>query len=239
MAEAYEDEEEVWKCAKHPPRSSRSRRPRYGICHRCLRERLAALCPHCGDARRPCSCGACSSTTAADSSSSSSSTIKRSGSVSRISNFLFESSSSNTAEPSLRRSRSLAVAIPFLRSSTNRHPPPPAAASDKAAPTPAPSFWSILKGGGGASAKKKDGVAAGEEEDGEQLRRRMMMRKSRSVAVTSADAGRPSSWKGSGVGRGWHFPSPMKVFRQSKISARGGGGGGLMQGSERSPLDRG
>ncbi|CAI0541965.1 unnamed protein product [Linum tenue] len=221
MAEAYEDEEEVWKCAKHPPRSSRSRRPRYGICHRCLRERLAALCPHCGDARRPCSCGACSST-AADSSSSSS-TIKRSGSVSRISNFLFESSSSNTAEPSLRRSRSLAVAIPFLRS--------------KAAPTPAPSFWSILKGGG-ASAKKNDGVAAaGEEEDGEQLRR-MMMRKSRSVAVTSADAGR-LSWKGSGGGRGWHFPSPMKVFRQSKISARGGGGGGLMQGSERSPLDRG
>ncbi|CAI0551311.1 unnamed protein product, partial [Linum tenue] len=152
---------------------------------------IAALCRHCGDARRPCSCGACSST------------------------------SSNTAEPSLRRSRSLAVAIPFLRSSTNRHPPH-AAASDKAAPTPAPAFWAILKGGG-ASAKKKDDVAAAEEEEeGEQLRR-MTMRKSRSVAVTSADAGR-SSWKGSGGGRGWHFPSPMKVFRQSKSSARGGGG---------------
>ncbi|CAL1406579.1 unnamed protein product [Linum trigynum] len=116
---------------------------------------------HCGDARRPCSCGACSSSTAADSSSSSS-TIKRFGSVSLISNFLFESSSSNTAEPSLRRSRSLAVAITFLRSPTNHHPPPAAAASVKAAPTP--SFWSILKGGG-ASAKKKDGVAAGEEEE--------------------------------------------------------------------------
>ncbi|CAN0905373.1 hypothetical protein LINGRAHAP2_LOCUS23625 [Linum grandiflorum] len=188
MAAAYVDEEQVWKCASHP-----SRRRRIGICHRCLRERLTALCPDCADVR-PCSCS---------SSSSSSSSIEN-------------------AEPSLRRSRSLA--IPFLRSSS-RHP---AGIDKKSTPSPTPSIWSVLKG----SRKKQEEVIKIKEE--KEVPRMTMMRKSRSVAVTALDSGRSDqSSRG-----GWHFPSPMKVFRRQSISSRPPAGGVLLV-HERPPLPRG
>ncbi|KAG6396928.1 hypothetical protein SASPL_143087 [Salvia splendens] len=46
----YVEEEEVWKCPKHP-----SKRRRSGICPTCLRDRLGNLCPICHNAR-PCPC---------------------------------------------------------------------------------------------------------------------------------------------------------------------------------------
>lgn len=92
MALYLMEEEEAWKCPKHPSKKQRS-----GVCSACLRHRLGVLCPNCADSR-PCSCP---SNTVSSSSSSSSS-------------FSFFSD----GEPSLRRSRS--VSIPFLRSGSLR-----------------------------------------------------------------------------------------------------------------------
>ncbi|KZV28968.1 hypothetical protein F511_07528 [Dorcoceras hygrometricum] len=88
MALYLMEEEEAWKCPKHPSKKRRS-----GVCPACLRHRLGILCPNCANSR-PCSC---LSNTASSSSSSSSSFFTSSG-----------------GEPSLRRSRSAAVT--FLRS---------------------------------------------------------------------------------------------------------------------------
>ncbi|CAN1145159.1 hypothetical protein LINPERHAP2_LOCUS14532 [Linum perenne] len=190
------DEEQVWKCASHP-----SRRRRIGVCHRCLRERLTALCPDCADAR-PCSC---SSSSASDDS------------IGRV----------VESEPSFRRSRSLA--IPFLRSSS-KHP----ADSVKKAASPAPSIWSVLKGSRRKHEHELDEMKIKKKEgdgDEEERTRVMMMRKSRSVAVTALDSGRSES-------RGWHFPSPMKVFRRQSINPSRPGGAALLV-HERPPLPRG
>ncbi|KAM2691299.1 hypothetical protein EV2_005715 [Malus domestica] len=62
MAAVYVDEEEVWKCAKHP-----SKHRKNGICLVCLRERLVILCPDCANVR-PCGC--CATTSSSSSSSS-------------------------------------------------------------------------------------------------------------------------------------------------------------------------
>ncbi|KAL9328493.1 hypothetical protein ACSQ67_003496 [Phaseolus vulgaris] len=100
----YLDEEEVWKCAKHP-----SKRRRSGICPTCLRDRLVTLCPDCANVR-PCSCYATSSSSSSSSSSSFSRLHGGAGSVGgvgRVHNLIEQ-------EPGLRRSRSMA--IPFLRS---------------------------------------------------------------------------------------------------------------------------
>lgn len=75
-----------------------------------------------------------------------------------------------------------------------------------------------------------------EEEDesarkvNEDEERRKMMRKSRSVAVTSESRGSDVRRSSKG-GKGWYFPSPIKVFKQS-ISR------GILA-HERSPLYRG
>ncbi|XP_016651028.1 PREDICTED: uncharacterized protein LOC103336887 [Prunus mume] len=66
MAAVYVDEEEVWKCPKHP-----SKRRKSGICPVCLRERLVILCPECANVR-PCGCCATATTSSSSSSSSSS-----------------------------------------------------------------------------------------------------------------------------------------------------------------------
>ncbi|KAG6428416.1 hypothetical protein SASPL_112667 [Salvia splendens] len=90
-AAAYRvEEEQVWKCPKHP-----TKRRRHGVCPTCLRDRLITLCPNCGNVR-PCPCSS-----ASFSSSSSA------------------SSSSYAAEPSFTRSRSLAIPF-FLRSNPSR-----------------------------------------------------------------------------------------------------------------------
>lgn len=208
------DEEEIWKCPKHP-----SKRRRTGICHVCLRDRLSTLCPDCANAR-PCPCFAATATQTTSSSSSSSSSFSRfsshdvvgggpgpgpgPGPVGRVSNLI-------ESEPAFRRSRS--VAIPFLRSRSRfvetgsdtefRDSTPKAKAS---------SFWSVFR-----SSKKV-------EEVNDNLSSSTMMRRSRSVAVSmTSDSGKTKGWS-------WYFPSPIKVFRQSKISK-------VVH--ERSPLYRG
>lgn len=86
------EEEQLWKCPKHP-----SKRRRHGVCPTCLRDRLITLCPNCGNVR-PCPCNASAALASGSSSSS---------------------SSSYAAEPSFNRSRSLAIPF-FLRSNTSR-----------------------------------------------------------------------------------------------------------------------
>ncbi|KAL8520419.1 hypothetical protein ACS0TY_011079 [Phlomoides rotata] len=56
----YVEEEEVWKCPKHP-----SRRRRNGVCPACLRDRLVSLCPDCGGIR-PCPCPSSSSSSSSE-----------------------------------------------------------------------------------------------------------------------------------------------------------------------------
>ncbi|GAV68364.1 DUF740 domain-containing protein [Cephalotus follicularis] len=201
---AYQEEEEVWKCPKHP-----SKRRRSGICPVCLRERLSSLCPDCAHAR-PCACIATTS-----SSSSSASSISRFsvaggqfsfgvGSVDRVSNLI-------DREPSFRRSTS--AAIPFLRSKSKfcveTRSLPGVGGAIRVSPGvdgKRTSFWSFSWG---FKSKRRDG--SGEVEE------KMEMRKSRSVAVTSAEVGGDVRYTPA-KGRGWHFPSPIKVFRQSRIS---------------------
>lgn len=215
----YLDEEEVWKCPKHP-----SKRRRTGICPICLRERLGSLCPDCAKVR-PCACCTTSS------SSSSSSTLSRIstgggdssgvGSVDRVSNLI-------DSEPAFRRSRS--VAIPFLRSRSrfggndpeDGRPPHPSNRSKS-------SLWSVFKSpkikkpeeteAEVQETKKKE---AGEDKD----LKRMMRSRSVGISLVSDSGGGDSKSKG----RSWYFPSPIKVFRQSKASK-------IVQ--ERSPLYRG
>ncbi|KAF5735062.1 hypothetical protein HS088_TW15G00561 [Tripterygium wilfordii] len=225
----YIDEEEAWKCPKHP-----SKRRRLGICHVCLRERLASLCPDCAN-ERPCSCSATTSSSSSSSSSFSRFSIAGGeisgggiGSVGRVSNLI-------ESEPAFRRSRSLA--IPFLRSkpSVGRDFGERLDMSEAHKNKNSSSFLSFFKF---SKSKRYDidaistvsvEAATKRPEISVEDERRSMMRKSRSVAVTS-DSGIRDSRAAPSKGKGWHFPSPMKVFRQSKISR-------VVH--ERSPLYRG
>ncbi|KAL5143192.1 hypothetical protein HKD37_09G026210 [Glycine soja] len=220
----YMDEEEIWKCPKHP-----SKRRRSGICPTCLRDRLVTLCPDCANVR-PCSCYATSSS----SSSSSSSSLSRFsgagdgvGSVGRVHNLIEQ-------EPGLRRSRSMA--IPFLRS-RSRFSGGGDRVSDLDSTRDSPamngsrsarSFWSMFKsqkssrhGGGGGGAPEQEWEAKkilAEERDGDGGINPMMVR-SRSVAVTAVTVvSGDGELRPRTKGRGWFFPSPMKAFRQSKVS---------------------
>ncbi|XP_047326786.1 uncharacterized protein LOC124930492 [Impatiens glandulifera] len=101
------EEDEVWKCEKHP-----TNRRRAGICPSCLRERLISLCPNCGE-MVPCSCGVLKA-----SKSSSFSLFSSSG---RGGSSRYSSAAAAAAgeipvegEPKFQKSRSLTV--PFLRS---------------------------------------------------------------------------------------------------------------------------
>ncbi|KAA8525871.1 hypothetical protein F0562_007726 [Nyssa sinensis] len=204
----YVDEEDVWKCPKHP-----SKRRRSGICPICLRERLRTLCPDCANVR-PCAC--CTTATNSSSSSSSSSFSRLSstglGTVGRMSNLI-------DIEPAFRRSRS--VGIPFFRSrhaadrdSVNMKPPTPGSRGKS-------SFWSVFK----THKSKKDEETANDEEVKESkvvmdddYARRMMMR-SKSVGVPAASNSGAGEFRSSSTkGKRWHFPSPIKAFRQSKTS---------------------
>lgn len=218
----YVDEGEIWKCLKHP-----SKRRRTGICHVCLRERLSSLCPDCASVR-PCTCSATTASSYSGSSSSSSfhrlSSASVIGSAGRVSNLI-------ESEPAFRRSRS--VAVPFLRSK-------PSADHGYNNHKTSSSFWSLFKGGHGNRSmreqfERRNVVVLKEEEEparkvNEDEERRTMMRKSRSVAVTS-ESRESDVRRSSKGGKGWHFPSPIKVFKQS-ISR------GILA-HERSPLYRG
>ena len=193
----YVDVEEVWKCPKHP-----SKRRRSGICPVCLRDKLASLCPDCAHAR-PCACSAtsCSSSSFSRFSTSAAGDISGVGAVGPVSNLI-------ESEPAFRRSRSLA--IPFLRSK-----PESLSEKNEFLTSKTPSFWSIFRASNKSKRYEsedhqreveKERIAAAEDE------RKRMMRKSRSVAVTSHSGIGDLKWKG------WYFPSPMKVFRQTKVS---------------------
>ncbi|PPD67291.1 hypothetical protein GOBAR_DD35838 [Gossypium barbadense] len=183
----YVDEEEVWKCPKHP-----SKRRRSGVCPFCLRDKLASLCPDCAH-YRPCAFGRGSNLTG--------------------------------REPTFRRSRSLAVR--FLLSKPERLSEKNESASGKCK---TPSFWSMFK----ASKKSKRYESEDRRREEEKARiaeeeRMRMMRKSRSVLATSHSGIGISKLSPSTKAKSWYFPSPMKVFRQTR---------GLVF-QERSPLYRG
>lgn len=221
----YVDEEEIWKCPKHP-----SKRRRSGVCPVCLRERLGSLCPDCANVR-PCGC--CATTSSSSSSSGDGAGL---GSVGRLSNLI-------ESEPSFRRSRSLA--IPFLRSRSRfvgagdkdssdldrRELPPLPSSGGGGSRSKTSAFWSVFRSRssrrGEVRGVDEDPKRVESEEDEASAMRKTMMMRSRSVAapVTSA-AGEVKASKG----RSWYFPSPIKVFRQSKLSK-------IVQ--ARSPLYRG
>lgn len=198
------DETEIWKCPTHP-----SKRRRTGICPTCLRDRLATLCPNCANVR-PCSCCPAATSSSSSTSSSSFSLFSASGvgSVGRVSNLL-------DGEPSFIRSRSLA--IPFLRSRSrftgnvefSDKKPPTAGNHSKS------SFLSIFK-----TNKSKKGEEDKENEEFAKTSNDFarMMNRSRSVSVPGPTNSGAGETRSSTKGRGWHFPSPMKAFRQSKTS---------------------
>ncbi|CAL0331586.1 unnamed protein product [Lupinus luteus] len=220
----YLDEEEVWKCPKHP-----SKRRRSGICSTCLRDRLVTLCPDCAKVR-PCSCCPASSS----SSTSSSSSFSRfsfagdgGGSVGRVHTLV-------DSEPSLRKSRS--VAIPFLRSRSRFSGIGGNFDTDsggKESPAPnrsglARSFLSVFKSQKSSREQDFEAKKALTEVNDGDLSSKAVMARSRSVAVLSDSGG--GELRGKMKGKGWFFPSPMKAFRNSKVSK-------VVQ--ERSPLYRG
>ncbi|KAI3812714.1 hypothetical protein L1987_17426 [Smallanthus sonchifolius] len=231
----YADEEDVWKCPKHP-----LKRRRTGICPTCLRERLITLCPECASTR-PCSCGPAPTDSTSTSSSSSSSfsvfQFSRGGSrrdgfppsaaagvVGRVSNLI-------DSEPAFRKSRSLA--IPFLRSRSKYagggfdrefvkedNKPLPRVSRSKI------NFWSVFKISKTKKCDLHDDESNKSDISGATEDYSRMMR-SRSVAVGAGDRFSPATTKR----RGWYFPSPMKAFRQSRTSK--------LQTHERSSMHRG
>lgn len=219
MAAIYMDEEEVWKCPEHPTKRHRS-----GICPTCLRERLSSLCPDCANVR-PCACS-CSTVTTSSSSSSSSSFSRFSisggenlsagiGTVGRVTSLI-------ESEPAFRRSRSVAVSM-FMRS-MSKSKPVDAATEERSKAKTTTAFWGWLKGGGSIGNNNSNNKKGNKEVDVEE-ERRVKMRRSRSVAVTTSDYGKSKG------GTKWYFPSPIKAFRQSRLSKV------VLQ--ERSPMYRG
>lgn len=223
----YVDEDEVWKCPLHPTRRRRS-----GVCSTCLKERLNSLCPDCANLR-PCGCPCAASSNSSSSSSSNSSSFARffsssgDASVGRVSNL-------TEAEPSMRRSRSVAVSSlfrsrsRFVRDIVGGEKTEESSSSSAAKGSKRTAFLGIFK----RDTSKRSGVGSGEatlcgEDDGKRASEQRepadmsvdarMMRKSRSVAVMSNPFGGDVRSAGRSS-RGWHFPSPMKAFKQSKVS---------------------
>lgn len=128
MAACYVNEEEVWKCAKHP-----SKRHRQGVCPTCLRERLSSLCPNCA-ALRPC---ACLTTTSSSFS----------GSVGRVSSLI-------ESEPAFRRSRS--VAMPFVGSKEEEEEVKKSRSGRKTKGPSSSSWWWWLRGSGEAKTRDEE-----------------------------------------------------------------------------------
>ncbi|XP_010240853.1 PREDICTED: uncharacterized protein LOC104585616 [Nelumbo nucifera] len=207
------DDEEVWKCRKHP-----SKRRTTGVCPVCLRDRLISLCPDCANVR-PCTCCPTSSSSSSSSSSffsrSSSKSSNGIGAIGRMSNLI-------DSEPAFRRSRS--AAFPFLRrrlddkdDSAARLPP--------SGPRSRPSFWSVFKGN---KPKKPDEVKQVAQED--EMKKKMMRSRSVGFSLYPRSVGAGSGGDERLKAKGWYFPSPMKVFRHHKTPK-------VVQ--ERSPLCRG
>lgn len=226
----YADEDDVWKCPEHP-----SRRRNIGVCPACLREKLSALCPECANVRP---CNRCSTVSESSTSSSSSlsfisnipgdATFSCSagaggiGSVGRVSSLI-------ESEQSYRRSRS--VALPFLNSARFSNagefadPRESSASIEKSKSSLWLFFW--------PQKPKREKIPADAEEDEAADLKIRTIRRSKSVAAPTAFscAGGVLEEARSVKSKGWYFPSPMKVFRHTKTSAK--------IGQERSPLHRG
>ncbi|XP_047339469.1 uncharacterized protein LOC124942943 [Impatiens glandulifera] len=207
----YSDEEQPWKCSRHPPITNRNHT---GICPICLRDRLINLCPNCANPRpcpccRPPSSGNTSGSTSGSNSSfydlfPPSSSSSGHGQIGRVSNLI-------ESEPPFGRSRSVGVHLLKSRFSGD---PIISNKSIRAIPTEnrigISRFWSVFR-----TQKIK------EEFREEDVNSQMM--RSRSVYSTIAAKATP---KASAMTRttvvkstkGWNFPSPMKVFRQHKTS---------------------
>ncbi|KAK1368197.1 Chromatin remodeling 31 [Heracleum sosnowskyi] len=201
------DEEEIFKCPTHP-----SKRRRTGICPTCLRDRLKTLCPNCANTR-PCEC--CPADTSASTSSSSTFSF-------------FSSVPSGDTQPTMRKSRSLA--IPFLRSRskyapnlefTAEKPPLPTAPTNKNIPAAgsggssrgkSTSLLSMFK----KSKKVREEVEKEKEEDSSKKSNDFMLMMKRSRSVSVAFGSRAGESKAAKT-RGWHFPSP---FRHSSKTAK-------------------
>ncbi|XP_047306677.1 uncharacterized protein LOC124910100 [Impatiens glandulifera] len=178
----YPDEEEFWKCPKHP-----SKRRRTGICHVCLRDRLITLCPNCAH-RRPCACFVSSGRNSSFSLLTSGNAV-----VGRVSNLIEN-------EPSFHRS--ISDGNHLLRSITAGDP-----ISNNTKSTGSRrhlSFLSVFRN----KEKPKEIDQNYCQTDN------IMMTRSRSVYIPTVNNNKSSSEKS----KGWYFPSPMKVFRQSKTS---------------------
>ncbi|XP_058104045.1 uncharacterized protein LOC131248025 [Magnolia sinica] len=202
------DEEESGKCGKHPSQ------PRNGVCPICLRDRLILLCPDCANVR-PCGC--CHPSDFLSSSSSSSSFSSAAVDVSKYGSGIGAVGRMSLlidTEPSFQRSRS--AAFQFLRTKSDRkgdgiRPPPPQNRSRS-------SFLWFLR-----AEKTKRKV--------EEVKKTDKLPRSRSVGISCySDPGEVSGGDVRLKGWGWHFPSPIKVFRQPKT---------VKVVHERSPLYRG
>ncbi|CAH2034998.1 unnamed protein product [Thlaspi arvense] len=181
-----------------------------GVCPFCLHERLSSLCPDCAH-ELPCSCSSRAAVSFSPSSSSSSSSFSLfSGDI----NFNFSGTGSVgrvasliECEPTFRRSKSMAVPIKpdtVIDSGSGLQ-------SDRGRSKKTSSFWRMFMGNRGGDTKPA------------------IMRKSRSVAVVGDSRFSPAPV--TVKGKGWNFPSPIKVFRQSRVSK--------MIFHQRSPLYRG
>ncbi|XP_076898213.1 uncharacterized protein LOC143551719 [Bidens hawaiensis] len=198
----YMDESEVWKCPKHP-----SRRRRNGICPKCLRDRLVTLCPNCANAL-PCECCPPPIDSSATSSSSSLFSFSRGGS-----RRMPATATESNIDPILRKSRSVAPA--FLRSKS-KHVESNKASVPKVSRSKI-NFWSVFTINN--KSKKCDvHVDSGIEEESNKgydvtaVEDNPVMMRSRSVAVGGGNGLAPASLKH----KGWYFPSPSKMLRQSK-----------------------
>ncbi|CAH8254317.1 unnamed protein product [Arabidopsis lyrata] len=197
------DEDGFSQCSKHF--SKRGYFSGGGVCPFCLYERLSSLCPDCAH-DLPCSCSSRAAVSFSPSSSSSSSSFSIfAGDVS----FTFSGvgsvgrvASLIECEPAFRRSKSMAVPIK------------PDSVIDSGRSKKTSSFWRMFMGNRGDT-------------------KPAIMRKSRSIAVAgeSGFSPVPVPVAATGKGKGWNFPSPIKVFRQSRVSK--------MIFQQRSPLYRG
>uniref|UniRef100_A0A7N0VEY9 Uncharacterized protein n=1 Tax=Kalanchoe fedtschenkoi TaxID=63787 RepID=A0A7N0VEY9_KALFE len=186
-------EDDAWKCYKHP-----SRRRRTGVCPTCLRDRLIGLCPNCANSL-PCPCFSALASTSSSSSSSSFSRFSVDssavGAIGRVSSLI-------ESEPSFRRSRS--AAVPFLSSRFSGEDGTRSSSRRK------PLLWSVF-----GIFKNKEVIKSSDlAQVAEDEQRSMALSRSKSVSVwRSSESGKVPK---AGSNKGWHFPSPMKVFRQSK-----------------------
>jgi len=196
------DEDDFSQCSKHF--SKRGYFSGGGVCPFCLHERLSSLCPDCAH-DLPCSCSSRAAVSFSPSSSSSSSSFA--GDIS----FTFSGigsvgrvASLIECEPAFRRSKSMA--IPIKPDSVID------SGLDHGRSKKTSSFWRIFMGNRGDT-------------------KPAIMKKSRSVAVAGEFGFSPVPVPATGKGKGWNFPSPIKVFRQSRVSK--------MIFQQRSPLYRG